>query len=304
MSENIDVIANEVFDNALGIEAENSHYILIEANYVHDNSVGIPVVIIPGLQTKSSADTIVRNNTVVNNNSKLFNRDGAVAELMRTGRGITVTAADRVTIEGNIIKGHQTCAICIMNMTRSGNAFPVDAAIDPEPDETRIFGNIFVNNGYDAAGLGDAGAIIERGADIVNLARGDAHCYADNQGATTLGTSQWTTCDPALSSADIQSHLLAEPVESPALSAAQKAQLTYHAVCSGCHAYSHTMIGPPMMVVQALYRDNPEGLAQWIAAPSKKRPLEDYPAMPPQDYLSEELRLDLAKYILEEVGAN
>ena len=64
------------------------------------------------------------------------------------------------------------------------------------------------------------------------------------------------------------------------------------------------MIGPPMMVVQALYRDNPEGLAQWIAAPTKKRPIEDYPAMPPQDYLSEELRLDLAKYILEEVGAN
>ncbi len=304
MSENIDIIANEVFDNALGIEVENSHYVLIEANYVHDNAVGIPVVIIPGLQTKTSADVIVRNNTVVNNNSKLYNRDGAVMALMRTGRGIAVTAVDRVTIEGNIIKDHQSCGICINSMSRMGNAFPVDAAIEPEPDETRIFGNIFVNNGYDASGLGVAGAFIDSGADIVNLARGKAHCYADNQGATSLGTERWAVCDPALTSAAVHSYQLAEPVASPSLSAAQKAQLTYHAVCSGCHAYSHTMIGPPMMVIQALYINNPEGLAQWIAAPTKKRPLEDYPAMPPQDYLSAELRLDLAKYILEKVGAD
>jgi parallel beta-helix repeat protein len=304
MSENIDIIANEVFDNALGIEAENSHYILIEANYVHDNSVGIPVVIIPGLQTKTSADVIVRNNTVVNNNSKLYNRDGAVMALMRTGRGITVTAVDRVTIEGNIIRDHQSCGICVMSMSRMGNAFPVDAAIEPEPDETRIIGNIFVNNGFDAVGLGVAGASIDSGADIVNLARGNAHCYASSQGAKLLGVSRWAECDPALTSADVQSYQLAEPVRSQTLSRAQKAKLTYHAVCSGCHAYAHTMIGPPMMVVQALYINNPEGLAQWISAPTKKRPLEDYPAMPPQDYLSEELRLDLAKYILEEVGAD
>ena len=59
-----------------------------------------------------------------------------------------------------------------------------------------------------------------------------------------------------------------------------------------------------MTVIQALYMDDPEGLAEWIAAPTKKRPAEEFPAMPPQDYLSEELRLELARYILEEVGAN
>jgi cytochrome c551/c552 len=97
--------------------------------------------------------------------------------------------------------------------------------------------------------------------------------------------------------------MLIEPVKSQALSAVQKAQLTYHAVCSGCHAYDHTMIGPPMIVVKAIYHDNPEGLAKWIANPTKKRPLEQFPAMPPQNYLSEELRLNLARYILNEVGA-
>ncbi len=299
MSENVDIIANEVFDNALGIEAENSHKILIQANYVHDNAIGIPVVIFPGLQTKTAADVIVRNNTVINNNSTMFERS-----LGRTGRGITVTAVDRVTIDGNIIKGNQTCGICIANMSGMNGLFPVDTAVDPEPDETRIIRNIFVNNGFDAVGLEVAGAGIDDGADIVNFARGKGHCYADEQGATRLGISRWAACEPKLASTAVRSYMLTEPVKSQALSATQKAQLTYHAVCSGCHAYDHTMIGPPMIVVKAIYHDNPEGLAKWIANPTKKRPLDQFPAMPPQNYLSEELRLNLARYILNEVGAN
>ena len=299
MSENVDVIANETFNSALGIEAENSHRILIEANYVHDNAIGIPVVIFPGLQTKTAADVIVRNNTVINNNSVSFERS-----VDRTGRGITVTAVDRVTIDGNIIKGNKTCGVCVSNMSGMNGMFPVDAAVKPEPDGTSIVRNIFVNNGYEAVGLEVAGARIEDGADIVNFARGKGHCYADNQGATTIGLSRWSACDPVLASVAIRSYQLEEPVISRALSAKQKAQLTYHAVCSGCHAYDHTMIGPPMMAIKGIYHDNPEGLAAWIANPTKKRPIEHFPAMPPQNYLSEELRLDLANYILNEVGVN
>jgi len=298
ISENVDIIANELFDNALGIEAENSHKILIEANYTHDNAVGIPVTIFPGLQTKTSADVIVRNNIVINNNSTSFERSKD-----RAGRGITVSAIDRVTIEGNIIKHNQSCGVCISSLSALGGAFPVDAAIEPEPDETRILSNIFVHNGYAAVGLEVAGATLANGADIVNLARGHGHCYASNQGASHVGLSRWAECDPGLTSADIPSYRLAEPVESEPLSEAQKVQLTYHAVCSGCHAYDNTMIGPPMTVIKALYMGNPEGLADWIAAPTKKRPIEEFPAMPPQSYLSRQLRLDLANYILNEVGA-
>jgi len=56
------------------------------------------------------------------------------------------------------------------------------------------------------------------------------------------------------------------------------------------------MIGPPVQVIQALYLDNPQGLADYIAKPVKKRP--DYPEMPPQDYLDPETRLAVAKYML------
>lgn len=298
MSENVDIIANEVFENALGIEAENSHRILIESNYVHGNAMGIPITIFPGLQTKTAADVIVRNNTVINNNSMKFER-----ALSRTGRGISVIAVDRVTIEGNIVKGNQTCGVCISNMSGLSGMFPVDAAVDPEPDEARVTGNIFVNNGYEPIGLEVAGAKLESGADILSFARGRGHCYDERQGATRLGLSRWAACEPGHEHSQVTSYLLDQPVASKSLSAKQKAQLTYHAICSGCHAYDHTMIGPPMIVIKAIYNNDPDGLATWIANPTKKRPIEQFPAMPPQNYLSDELRLDLANYILNEVGA-
>jgi hypothetical protein len=49
-------------------------------------------------------------------------------------------------------------------------------------------------------------------------------------------------------------------------------------------------------VIQALYANNPQGIADYIAAPIHKR--EDYPEMPPQNYLSEETRLAVAEFML------
>jgi hypothetical protein len=50
------------------------------------------------------------------------------------------------------------------------------------------------------------------------------------------------------------------------------------------------------LAVQALYLGNPQGLADYIAQSGKVRP--DYPGMPPQDYLSADMRLKVAEYML------
>jgi mono/diheme cytochrome c family protein len=71
---------------------------------------------------------------------------------------------------------------------------------------------------------------------------------------------------------------------------------TYFGVCTGCHTYSVRMIGPSVKSIQALYFDDPEGIAAYINDPIKKR--EDYPEMPPQNYLTEETRMAVAKYML------
>ena len=78
---------------------------------------------------------------------------------------------------------------------------------------------------------------------------------------------------------------------------AERGKVAYLGICSGCHIYNGRMIGPPVQVIQALYLDNPQGLADYIAKPVKKRP--DYPEMPPQDYLDPATRLAVAKYMLE-----
>ena len=72
--------------------------------------------------------------------------------------------------------------------------------------------------------------------------------------------------------------------------------MAYLGVCAGCHTYTGRMIGPPVQIIQALYMNNPEGLAEYIANPVKKR--DDYPEMPPQDYLDEETRPAVAEYML------
>jgi len=89
---------------------------------------------------------------------------------------------------------------------------------------------------------------------------------------------------------------LSKPVEPRDISGEEKGKLTYYGVCSGCHAYSVRMIGPPTLVIQALYKDNPQGIADYIANPERKR--EDFPEMPKQDYLSEETRLAVAEFML------
>ncbi|MFT5919799.1 MAG: cytochrome c551/c552, partial [Granulosicoccus sp.] len=111
----------------------------------------------------------------------------------------------------------------------------------------------------------------------------------------TFGLENYAKCE-LTNTDDVKSYLLAEPVAPRVIEADEKGKLAYYGVCSGCHAYDVRMIGPPTQVIQALYANNPQGIADYIAAPIHKR--EDYPEMPPQNYLSEETRLAVAEFML------
>jgi cytochrome c551/c552 len=75
-----------------------------------------------------------------------------------------------------------------------------------------------------------------------------------------------------------------------------KGKLAYYGVCAGCHAYDSRMIGPPTRIVQTIYMDDPQAIADYAANPERKR--EDYPEMPPQAHLGEETLLEAAKFML------
>ena len=297
MSDNIHVAHNEVFDSVAGIEIENSRHAIVENNYTHHNTGGILAFVTPGLPIKTTYDVIIRNNFVVDNNTANFGAPGSTVAGIPAGTGILVMAADDVIIEGNIISNNKTAGIII---TDHGNAANVtlDPDSDPNSDRVMILNNFMLNNGYDTIDEVKGLMLTEfktGNPDIVRVGPTKDSCIINRHQYVTVGLDDFAECD-FTNTASIDTYLLPEPVPPRQIVVADQGKLTYMGICTGCHTYTGRMIGPPIQVIQALYMENPQGLADYIAAPVKKR--EDYPEMPPQNYLSPEARLAVAEYIL------
>jgi parallel beta-helix repeat protein len=298
MCDNIHVTNNEVFDNVAGIEIENTRYSIVENNYVHDNTGGILVFITPGLPIKTTFDTIVRNNFIVNNNTPNFGIPGSTVAGIPAGTGILNMAGDQTTIEGNIITGNKVIGILITDHMNAPNV-TLDPDADPNSDEIAILDNMMWNNGYDT--IPEITALktlelVEGEVQILNVGTSTDSCILDPDKYTTVGLKSFGTCGFA-TTADVSTYLLDEPAQRREIAAEDMGKRAYYGICAGCHSYSIKMIGPPTQVIQALYMDNPQGIVDYITSPTKKR--NDYPEMPPQNYLSEEVRMAAARFMLE-----
>ncbi|MCG3165384.1 MAG: hypothetical protein POELPBGB_01147 [Bacteroidia bacterium] len=298
MCDNIDVLYNEVHSSVAGIEIENSRHALVEGNYVHDNTGGILAFITPGLPIKTCYDVIIRNNFVINNNIENFGEPGSIVASLPKGTGIIIMAADEVTIENNIITGNQNAGIVMTDLNFIAH-ITKDPESEPNPDRIVILDNIMSNNGsnpidelkaYKVANL-----VTTPGIDIVAIGGGSGSCIRDKNKYITVGLNNYSQCQSA-GTGNIISYMLPEPAPARDTKTEDRGKLIYYGICSGCHSYNMRMIGPPVMTIQALYKDNPQGIADYIAKPVHKR--TDFPEMPPQDYLSEEKRLEVAKFML------
>ena len=297
MSDNIHVNNNEVFASVAGIEFENSRHGVIENNLVYDNAGGILTFITPGLPIKTTFDLIIRNNFITNNNHVNFGAPGSMVSGVPSGTGIVIMAADEVTMENNIISGNKNAAIIITDHDSFPN-ITRDPDTDPKSDKVAILNNVMFNNGTDPIDEIKAlkvATLTSENVDIVNVGNSRESCILDHQQYVSMGLKDFGTCGFS-TTADMVTYLLPEPVPPREITELDKGKLTYFGVCTGCHAYGMRMIGPPVETIQALYMENPEGIAEYIAKPEKKR--DDYPAMPAQDYLSAEERLAVAKFML------
>ena len=297
MCDNIHVTTNEVFGNVAGIEIENSRHAIVEHNKVYDNTGGILAFITPGLPIKTTVDVIIRNNFINDNNHANFAAPGSIVAGVPAGTGIIVMAADEVTIENNIITGNKNVGIVITDHDSFAN-ISKDPESDPKSDKVAILDNLMFNNGsepIDEIKALKLATFTQEPVDIINVGESRESCILDRQRYPTIGLKDYGTCGFS-STVATRTYLLPEPAEPHAFSETEKGKMAYYGVCTGCHAYGMRMIGPPVEVIQALYMDNPEGLAEYIANPQKKR--DDYPAMPKQDYLSPEMRLAVAKFML------
>ncbi|TAK11674.1 MAG: hypothetical protein EPO32_11280 [Anaerolineae bacterium] len=145
---NVVVRNNEVFDNVLGIELENTVNGEVYGNHAHDNTNGILIVLLPQLTSKVSKLTIIYDNLVENNNHDNFAEANTAASKMPPGSGIALVAADEVEVYGNTITGNRTAGVGIFSLTIAFDPNEID--IGPTPENIHIHDNSFSNNGYDA----------------------------------------------------------------------------------------------------------------------------------------------------------
>ena len=317
MSDYIDVRNNQVFDNVAGIEVENSRHVLVEGNVARNNTGGILVFITPGLPIKSSYDAIIRRNFVTNNNTPNFAIPGSLVAGIPSGTGILVMSGDKVVIEDNIITGNNTGGIIVTSgdfVTEVAS----DKESDPHSDQVEIRNNIMLDNGNDPDGemkLLMLSKFSTKGPDILayqsatQKERGS--CISRREAYRSYGLDEWTDCDAptvravdAVVSADdigTTRQLVTKMLESPAdprviTADADGAEVVYSGICAGCHAYNVRLIGPPALVIQAQYGDDVQAVADYVANPERRRP--DFPSMPPQGHISEEMRLLVAEYML------
>lgn len=297
MSDNVHVAHNEVFGNVAGIEIENTRHAIVENNMVYDNAGGILTFITPGLPIKTTYDVIIRNNFIVGNNHKNFGAPGSIVSGVPSGSGVIIMAADDVIVENNVIRDNKNAGVIVVDHKSFAN-ITIDPEADPNPDRVQLLRNLFTNNGYEPIAEIKAlmlASLTQQGPDVVATGGGSGSCALDKTSYKNLGIGSWGTCERT-STADVATYLLDKPVERAASEPQDKGKMLYAGICAGCHAYNVRMIGPPTQVIQALYVDDAQGIADYIANPTKKR--DDFPPMPPQSHLSPDMRLAVAKYLL------
>lgn len=299
MSDNTHVAYNEVFDSVAGIEIENSRHSIVESNFVYNNTGGILAFITPGLPIKTTYDVIIRNNWISGNNTPNFGAPGSTVSGIPAGTGIMIMAADDVVVEGNIITNNKNIGILSVDHGTAGalTNVTVDPDADPNSDRVRILNNTMHNNGWETADEIRALMLTELktgNPDILAVGPTTDSCIINRHRYVTTGVSDWAECE-FTDTRTIANYLL-PPVPPRVIDPADRGKIAYLGVCAGCHTYEGRMIGPPVKIIQALYMDDPQRLADWIAAPTRVR--DDYPEMPAQNYLDAETRLAVAEYML------
>ncbi|WP_027126973.1 parallel beta-helix domain-containing protein [Gelidibacter mesophilus] len=297
MCDNIDVLHNEVFDSVAGIEIENSRHCLVENNYVHNNTGGLLAFITPGLPIKTAFNIIFRNNFVVNNNHENFGAPGSTVASIPPGTGILIMAADDVIVENNIITGNKNTGITIVDLA-TGDPKANDPNAEGNPDRVVILDNIMFDNGNDPTGEIKAIMLSQldtKGPDIFAYGGGTGSTIRDKNRYRTFGLGDYG--QPEIEDTkDIKTFMLNAPVPPRSVTDAELGEITYYGVCAGCHAYGTTLIGVDTQIIKEIYVDNPQGIVNYITKPLNLR--EDYPEMPPQDYLSDAAKMAVAEYIL------
>ncbi|MBA4044627.1 MAG: hypothetical protein C0471_09450 [Erythrobacter sp.] len=144
-SRDITVRGNLVEFNVAGIEIENSRNALVENNIASRNTGGLLVFDLPGLPVMNGGNVILRENSVVNNDTPNFAPPGNIVASVRRGTGVLVMANDGVLIEDNVFDNNPTAHVMVVAYTQPFD----DARYNPYARNVIVGPNEFGRGGDD-----------------------------------------------------------------------------------------------------------------------------------------------------------
>jgi parallel beta-helix repeat protein len=143
--ENIVIRDSYAAENVSGFQIENSHYADFYDNLAENNTMGLLVHDLPGLEIKNGSHTRVFDNEIVDNNHFNFSLATDMTFHIPVGTGLIVLAREGVRIFENTITGHQTTNVAIASY------FVIDGfddtAYDPYPRDVYIHDNTISGGG-------------------------------------------------------------------------------------------------------------------------------------------------------------
>lgn len=141
---------NKVHGCVAGIESENTIDMEVYGNEAWDNTAGILVFVLPGLEKKTGLRTNVHDNDIHDNNRDNFAVPNTVVANVPAGVGMLVLAADSPEIHENKFTNNESLSITVVSGATlallSGKPWS-DAMTDPFPSDVFIHDNTFTGNG-------------------------------------------------------------------------------------------------------------------------------------------------------------
>ncbi len=154
---------NNSHDNVLGLEVENTIGAEVYGNDLHDNTTGMLLDLLQGLDQTISKDYLVHDNDIHDNNLPSFAgsahaADGGTTSLITIapqGTGVLIYTATNVEFRNNEIRNNGGAALVIMSQTtadlvalaQGGTPQKVDPNTPDEPEKIYVHDNTFTNNG-------------------------------------------------------------------------------------------------------------------------------------------------------------
>ena len=138
--------------NVAGIEIENTVGADVYDNVATNNSGGILVFDLPGLQVAAGGQVRVFRNRVFDNNHENFAAPGNMVASVPPGTGVMIMATDDVEVFENELVGNNTTSVLVLSFLAMGRR-QSDENFDPIPNQISVHDNRIRDGGKKPGGV-------------------------------------------------------------------------------------------------------------------------------------------------------